>query len=211
MKKILTLLCAAVLSINANAAEYPDISITDVKAAITAKTITLIDVNGTDSWKKGHVPGAIDFDAEGKDLAAKLPADKGALIVAYCGGPRCNAYKAGANAAQKLGYTNVKHMAAGISGWVESKQPTEKGDVKKADAPTAAGDSKLVAHVDGVVCGSCQSKVKVAFNSLGAKNIAITKGAKDGEAIVTFEGNVAKEAAAKALGEFTLTSFEAAK
>ena len=210
MKKLLTLLCAAVLSMTANAGEFPDISITDLKTAIEAKTVTVLDVNGSDSYKNGHVPGALDFSAVEKELATKLPADKGALVVAYCGGPGCNAYTAGAKAAKALGYTNVKHLAAGISGWTSAKQPVEKGE-KKADKPTSAAGSKLVAKVDGVVCASCQAKVKTAFNSLGATNLTIAKGEKDGEAVVTFEGNVAKADAAKALGEFTLTSLEASK
>jgi rhodanese-related sulfurtransferase len=212
MKKLLTFLCAALLSATVQAGEYPDISITDLNKEIEAKKVTVIDVNGTNSWKEGHVPGALDFDAVEKDLAKKLPADKGALVVAYCGGPGCNAYTAAAKAAKALGYTNVKHLAAGISGWKEAKQPLEKGEAPKKDgAATAAAGSKLVAHVDGVVCSSCQNKVKMAFTSLGAKNIVIGNGAKDGEAVVTFEGNVAKDAATKALGEFTLASLEAVK
>ncbi|MFM8357902.1 MAG: rhodanese-like domain-containing protein [Verrucomicrobiota bacterium] len=46
--------------------------------------------------------------------------------MAYCGGPRCSAYKAAAEAAQKLGYKNVKHMSAGISGWNKAGEATEK-------------------------------------------------------------------------------------
>ena len=57
----------------------------------------------------------------------KAIADKKALIVAYCGGPRCNAYTAAANAAKELGYTNVKHLSAGISGWKAAGEKTEAG------------------------------------------------------------------------------------
>jgi rhodanese-related sulfurtransferase len=60
------------------------------------------------------------------NLAKSLPADKGALVVAYCGGPTCGAYAAAAKAAKELGYTNVKHMSAGISGWMQAGEKTEK-------------------------------------------------------------------------------------
>ena len=60
------------------------------------------------------------------DIAKSLPADKNALVVAYCGGPTCNAYAAAAKAAKELGYTNVKHLSAGISGWKDAKAPLEK-------------------------------------------------------------------------------------
>jgi rhodanese-related sulfurtransferase/copper chaperone CopZ len=215
MKKLFTLLCAALFSATAFAGEFPDISIADLKTAIADKKVVILDVNGTDSYKSGHVPGALDFDAVEKDLAKKLPAAKDSLVVAYCGGPGCNAYVAGAKAAKELGYTNVKHLAAGIAGWKKAGEPTEAGETKKSDAKsssvTAAGNSLLVAKVDGVVCASCKNKVSQAFASVGAKNIKIADSAKEGEAVVTFEGDVNKEAASKALGEFTLTSLAASK
>ncbi|MGV3754485.1 MAG: rhodanese-like domain-containing protein [Verrucomicrobiota bacterium] len=125
MKKFLALAAAAVFAISAYAGEFQDISITELKAKIEAKQVTVIDVNGADSFKKGHIPGAIDFSAKKTDLASVLPKDKDALIVAYCGGPKCNAYKQAATAAEKLGYKNVKHLSAGISGWNQAGEKTE--------------------------------------------------------------------------------------
>ena len=127
MKKILAVLVAALSMTAAMAVDAPDISIPDLQVAIAAKTVTLLDANGTDSWQEGHIPGAIDFAAQKGDLAKVLPQDKGALIVAYCGGPKCGAYKAAAAAAAKLGYTNVKHLSAGIHGWKGAKASVEKG------------------------------------------------------------------------------------
>ena len=126
MKKIFALLASAFVAASAFAGEFPDISITELKAAIEAKKVTVIDVNGTTGYSKGHVPTAIDFAANRAKLAAALPEDKNALIVAYCGGPSCKAYQAAANAAEKLGYKNVKHLSAGISGWLQAGEQTEK-------------------------------------------------------------------------------------
>jgi rhodanese-related sulfurtransferase len=36
------------------------------------------------------------------------------------------AYKQAATAAEKLGYKNVKHLSAGISGWKDAGEKTEK-------------------------------------------------------------------------------------
>jgi rhodanese-related sulfurtransferase len=105
--------------------DVPDISLQELKDAITEKKIVLIDCNGSDSYAKGHIPGAIDFEADKAELAGKLPEDKAVLVVAYCGGPKCRAYKAGADAAMKLGYTNVKHFSAGISGWKAAGEKLE--------------------------------------------------------------------------------------
>ena len=127
MKKLITLATTLLIAASVYAGEFPDISITELKAAIEAKKVVVIDVNGTDSWKKGHIPSAVDFGTIKDKLASTLPQDKHALVVAYCGGPKCNAYQAAAKAAQKLGYKNVKHLSAGISGWTAANEKTEKG------------------------------------------------------------------------------------
>jgi rhodanese-related sulfurtransferase len=124
-KKILSLCAVALLAGSVYAAHYPEITIKDLKAAIASKSVTLLDANGTDSYKEGHIPGAIDFSAN-KNLSKVLPKDKSALVVAYCGGPQCQAYQSAAKAAEKLGYTNVKHLTAGISGWHDAGEKMEK-------------------------------------------------------------------------------------
>jgi rhodanese-related sulfurtransferase len=127
MKKLLSLATALLLVIPTFAGEFPDISITELKQAIEGKKAVVIDVNGSESWQKGHIPSAIDFEANSDKLAKLLPKDKNALVVAYCGGPSCKAYQSAAKAAEKLGYKNVKHLSAGISGWKQAGEKTEKG------------------------------------------------------------------------------------
>ncbi|MCX6959031.1 MAG: rhodanese-like domain-containing protein [Verrucomicrobia bacterium] len=126
MKKFLPLLVTALLSLNAFAGSYPDISLADLKSAIATKKVTLLDVNGPVTYANGHIPGAIDYTAHTADLAKVLPADKASLIVAYCGSEHCGAYARAAEAAQKLGYTNVQHFKPGISGWKAAGEATEK-------------------------------------------------------------------------------------
>jgi rhodanese-related sulfurtransferase len=128
MKKILTLCAVALFAGSVYAGHYPDITINDLKAAMASKSVTLLDANGSDSYKEGHIPGAIDFSSTKGKLAKVLPKDKGALIVAYCGGPQCQAYESAAKAAEKLGYTNVKHLRAGISGWHDAREKMEKAN-----------------------------------------------------------------------------------
>lgn len=106
--------------------EYPSISQKSLVSAIKAKKVVLLDANGTDSWKSGHIPGALNYETVAGDLKGKLPKDKNALVVAYCGNEYCTAYKSAAAEAKKLGYTNVKHFSPGIKGWVESGAKVEK-------------------------------------------------------------------------------------
>ena len=127
MKKLVSLAAALLLVTPMFAGEFPDISITELKSAIAAKKAVVIDVNGSESWQNGHIPSAIDFESNSAKLAKILPKDKNALVVAYCGGPACKAYQQAAKAAEKLGYKNVKHLSAGISGWKQAGEKTEKG------------------------------------------------------------------------------------
>lgn len=131
----------------------PDISLTDLKQAIADKAVTLLDCNGSKSYATGHIPSAIDFEGAKADLAKRLPADKTALVVAYCGGPKCLAYEAGADAATKLGYTHVKHYSGGISGWKAAGEKCESaalcpkcGKIKGSDVCCKANAPK---------CGKC--------------------------------------------------------
>jgi rhodanese-related sulfurtransferase len=57
---------------------------------------------------------------------AKASADAEAARLAGLETERAAAAKAAAEAAEKLGYKNVKHMSAGISGWTAAGEKTEK-------------------------------------------------------------------------------------
>ena len=127
MKKLLSLIAVAVLAINVQAGEYPDISIGDLEKAIKAGKVVVIDVNGKNSQtKRGVIPTAVAF-SNAKALAKQLAkTKKDTLVVAYCGGPSCSAYKKGATAAEALGFKNVKHLSAGISGWLKAGKKLAK-------------------------------------------------------------------------------------
>lgn len=124
MRKLLAIIASAFVTAGA-AFAGSDISVSELEKAIEAKEVVVIDVNGTASYKEGHIPTAIDFQGT-KNLAKALPEDKDALIVAYCGGPQCGAHARATAAAEKLGYTNVKHLSAGISGWKAAEKELEK-------------------------------------------------------------------------------------
>jgi len=124
-KALCTLIAAAFVAVSAYAGEFADIGIKDVQTLADSKQAVIIDANSPDSYKSGHVPGALSFAAIKDNLAASLPADKSTLIIAYCGNPKCGAYLSAAKAAEKLGYTNIKHMSAGIAGWKDAGMKTE--------------------------------------------------------------------------------------
>ena len=77
MKKLALTLCTLVVSsiVAFGAEKFPDIAHDELKQAIQEKKVTLIDVNGSDSYKSGHIPGAINFETAKAVLASKLPAN----------------------------------------------------------------------------------------------------------------------------------------
>lgn len=105
---------------------YTDIPMTEMKTLVEKKSATVIDVNTKASYESSHIPGAIHFSTEEKNLAQKLPTDKNALIVAYCGGKSCTAWQKAAKLACEMGYTNIKHFSEGIKGWNAQTAPTKK-------------------------------------------------------------------------------------
>jgi rhodanese-related sulfurtransferase len=126
MKTLSAVVMALAVAVAAVAGEYKDISVKEARELVDAKKAVFIDVNGTTSFKNGRIPGALNFEEVKGKLAGALPKDKNTPIVAYCGGPQCKAYEKAAKAAADLGYKNVRHLAAGISGWKQAGQPVEK-------------------------------------------------------------------------------------
>jgi rhodanese-related sulfurtransferase len=87
----------------------------------------LLDVRGTEKFREGHVPGAVDL-THGKIIASKLadyPADT--LFVTYCAGPHCNGAARGAIRLAKLG-RRVKIMTGGVTGWLDEGFSLATGD-----------------------------------------------------------------------------------
>lgn len=101
-----------------------DITPQELSVEIQKGGVTLIDVNEADNYAFAHVPGAklLDYDAITPEV---LPADKSGALVFYCWSPECPAAGMAAESAVKLGYTDVRCMHAGITGWQDAGLPTE--------------------------------------------------------------------------------------
>ena len=95
-----------------------------------------------DSYKKQHVPGAVQFlfpipdmtewdttETDGKtqeDFEKLLGENKDKTIVIYCGFVKCTRSHNGAAWAVKLGYKNVFRYPGGIFAWKGADFPVEK-------------------------------------------------------------------------------------
>ena len=100
----------------------------DLKAAIEAGEVTVVDALPAGYFEQQHLPGAVNlFVDEAADRAADVLPDKNAAIVAYCSNESCPNSEGVARTLTRLGYTNVRKYREGIQGWVEAGLPTESG------------------------------------------------------------------------------------
>jgi thiosulfate/3-mercaptopyruvate sulfurtransferase len=118
---------------------YKIVSTEELKGWIDRKKDMLIvdTMPYEDSYKKQHIPGAVQFefpipevtnlDEKTKTAFEKLLGpDKDRLIVIYCGFTKCGRSHNGAMWAVKLGYKNVYRYPGGIKAWMEADYPVEK-------------------------------------------------------------------------------------
>ncbi|MGH8878713.1 MAG: rhodanese-like domain-containing protein [Stackebrandtia sp.] len=98
----------------------------ELKAAIDAKRVTVVDALGGEYYAKQHLPGAIALvEGEVVTRAADLLPDTSAAIVTYCSNPACPNSGNVAKRLTALGYSNVRKYRDGIEDWVEAGLPVE--------------------------------------------------------------------------------------
>ena len=102
------------------------ISPVELLALVERRAVTAIDVNARACWLRAHVPGALTLD-HANYQACDLPTSLDSAIVFYCSNPLCRKAPLAARRAKGFGYTDVRVMSAGISGWMAAKLPTESG------------------------------------------------------------------------------------
>jgi rhodanese-related sulfurtransferase len=103
------------------------ISRDELRSAIEAGTVTVVDALAGDYYAQQHLPGAIALaEADVDRLAPNLLPSKDAAIVTYCSNPSCPNSEQVASRLTRLGYTNVRKYREGIQDWVEAGLPVEK-------------------------------------------------------------------------------------
>ena len=98
-----------------------------LQQAMRSHAPTIIDVNSPQSWTRAHVPGAVNLDPN-TYIETDLPHDKAASLVFYCSNSMCRKAPIAARRAKKFGYTHVRVLSAGITGWLSASLPTESGE-----------------------------------------------------------------------------------
>jgi rhodanese-related sulfurtransferase len=91
-----------------------------------------VDVREPDEFAEGRIPGARSFPRGLLEVRADLShpkrdpwlADRSLRLVLYCGGGHRSALAA--QSLQEMGFTNVRSLAEGWSGWLRRAYPLER-------------------------------------------------------------------------------------
>lgn len=89
------------------------------------KQNVVLDVRTEREFKAGHIPGAVNIDANGADFeekVAKLDKNKTYLVHCAAGGRSARACKK----LEGMGFKELYDLAPGFNGWQKAGKPTEK-------------------------------------------------------------------------------------
>ena len=100
----------------------------ELRDAIEAGTVTVVEALPASYYDEAHIPGAINIPhTEVRKLAPELLPDKDAAIVVYCANEPCPNSGIAAHVLRKLGYTNVRDYEQGKQDWRDAGLPLESG------------------------------------------------------------------------------------
>lgn len=125
MKKILTILLAAIGLNTACSQGFDNAGVSDFAALAANPEVTVLDVRTPAEYAEGHIKGAVLIDWHGtgfmEQAAKQLPRDK--TIAIYCRSGRRSAEAAAQLAAKGYRLVNLK---GGIIAWQQEGQPLTK-------------------------------------------------------------------------------------
>jgi rhodanese-related sulfurtransferase len=100
----------------------------DLRDAIDAGTVTVVEALGPKYFEQGHLPTAINIPhTEVAELAPDLLPDKDAPIVVYCSNTQCQNSAIAQGELLRMGYSDVRKYAEGKQDWEAAGLPLEIG------------------------------------------------------------------------------------
>ncbi len=164
----------------------------------------LFDARPGKRFGAGYVPGAKSAFPNDEDFLGKLPADRNALLVFYCGGPTCPFTGVAVKKAQAAGYTNLKGFQDGLPGWKKAKLPVHSSATwlaKNLDPQHVLLDvrdkaSSTQSHIKGAVAMPTAALQAMTQQFIAQQTVAQLPGVSDTRApiVVYADSHTSREA-----------------
>ncbi len=103
--------------------DHRDLTPAELKTALDASQIALIDVRESHEFAAERIPGSLNYPLSTFDPTA-LPADDGKILVLSCAGG-VRSLRA-MDACQMAGLDVAHHLGGGINAWKAAGLPTER-------------------------------------------------------------------------------------
>ncbi len=104
------------------------ISRDELREALDAHEVTVVEALPPMYFEQQHIPGAININHdEIEEKAPRLLPDKHARIVTYCANAPCPNSGIAARKLEALGYTDVAEYVEGKQDWIDAGLPTQSG------------------------------------------------------------------------------------
>jgi rhodanese-related sulfurtransferase len=120
----------------------------DVSTAIgSGADLVLVDSRSRESWKQGHIPGAVHMPTAEIDRRAPNELDRAVPVATYCWGPGCNGATKAALELARLGF-EVREMIGGFEYWAREGLAVETSNGIDSRTP-----DPLTVPVASLACG----------------------------------------------------------
>jgi rhodanese-related sulfurtransferase len=97
------------------------------------KKFTLIDALPPETYRQGHLPGALNMPPDQVDrLATEILPQKDNEVVVYCAGRSCHASEDVALQLMDMGYSQVRRYVGGKMDWINAGLPIVNRSTQQA-------------------------------------------------------------------------------
>ena len=122
------------------------ISREDLKRAVEAGGVVLVDALSAEEFNKSHLPGAINIPADRvAELAPKSLPDKSAFIVTYCLNFTWKLSEQVARELVDMGYRSVHNYQEGKQDWIKAGLPVQGEGTQEGAGQQVGARSQAVA------------------------------------------------------------------
>jgi len=113
------------------------VDVNEARKIVHEKESVVIDALGPESFRRQHLPGALNIPSDDADLDGKIRdkvPSKDTRVLVYCSDPECQASPKVYRRLKELGYSDVHEFSGGLKAWAEAGLDFEGEGKKRIEA-----------------------------------------------------------------------------